>query len=178
MLCFLRGQWLFQKVCTLDSSYYLEWTPSVTSQRKWLSPLPPFHLWPTEHLSLHHKLHNSSHSCRKALQIWDRNKWARGVCKIYFPYLVRHQSPPGSHCFALQCRAWAIGKRVIDILVTLPWGKEKREREMKWILCFIRLRNAHHFSFVSYVLPTPPRLYLLFCFLRVIATQSRNASYG
>ena len=105
---------------------YLEQTPPVTCQKKQFFPLLPSTLWATEHLSLHDKLQISPHTYRRSLQIWDRSKSARWTLyKLHFPYLVRHQSPPGFHCFVLQCRVWAIGNRVIGILVILPWGRRK-----------------------------------------------------
>lgn len=113
------------KACN-NSNDYLEQTPPITCQKKQFSPLLPFTLWATEHLSLHDKLQISPHTYRRSLQICDRSKSARWTLyKLHFPYLVRHQSPPGFHCFVLQCRVWAIGNRVIGILVILPWGRGK-----------------------------------------------------
>lgn len=113
--------WTLLKTCN-NSNDYLEQLARKSNSLLYL----PLLFCATEHLSLHHKPQISPYRCRRSLQICDRSKSAGWTLyKVHSPYLVRHQSPPGSHCFVLQCRVWAIGNRVIGILVILPLGKEK-----------------------------------------------------
>lgn len=168
---------VFVWTVSYQSLYQFQWLSGESlispSQQSNCLPCLPSTLWTTEHPT-------PSQTAQFFLQLQEvfadlgqAQVSSQTPQKIYFPYLTGHRSPPGFHCFALQCRTSAVGNRVTDIVVTLPLGGKKKYMEQ--VLCFIYLQNVHHFLIISYVLPVLLCIHLLLCFLPVPAKQSRYA---